>query len=137
YALGIDDYITKPFDEDVLLCKINAIMTRAGKEPATGDCFPLAIGEYRFDPLNQRLIYKGAEKRLTKKETEVLELLAGTKNQLVKRTYILNSVWGNDDYFTGRSLDVFVTKLRKYLENDPTVKIESIPTVGYILTDTR
>ncbi len=133
YSLGIDDYITKPFDEDELLCKIKAILNRVDK--VIDECKILTIGQYNFDYSNQSLIYNHSSKRLTTKETAILKLLSENKNKIVKRNDILSQVWGNEDYFTGRSLDVFITKLRKYLSQDKSVKIENIPTIGYILSE--
>jgi len=133
YSLGIDDYITKPFDEDELLCKIKAILNRVNK--VIDECKILTIGQYNFDYSNQSLIYNHSSKRLTTKETAILKLLSENKNKIVKRNDILSQVWGNEDYFTGRSLDVFITKLRKYLSQDKSVRIENIPTIGYILSE--
>lgn len=137
YSLGIDDYVTKPFDEDELLCKIKAVLMRVNDLDYDNDCKSFCIGEYLLDYPNQSLSYKKTQKRLTTKETEVLKILSEHKNEIVKRSDILLKIWGNDDYFTGRSLDVFITKLRKYLEYDSNIKIENVPTVGYILTDKK
>ena len=135
FNLGIDDYITKPFDEEELLCRINAILNRVDlKGDQCVDNY-FKIGEYSFDYENQLLMFNDQQKRLTKKENEVLRLLCLSKNKIAKRDDILLSVWNKNDYFTGRSLDVFITKLRKYLNNDTSLKIEGVPTVGYILSD--
>ena len=135
FDMGIDDYITKPFDEDELLCRIRAVISRkpdvGGKPSKMNEVF--TIGKYEFDSIKQVLSYAGSSRRLTIKENAILGLLCRSKNELVKREQIMIRVWGNSDYFTGRSLDVFISKLRKYLKEDPAVSIKTIPTVGYIL----
>lgn len=134
FNLGVDDYITKPFDEDELLWRINAIITRYNiqpKENTSTDKF--TIGLYEFDYKNQSLVFKDNQKRLTRKESEVLRHLCLSPNEIVTRDNILFSIWGDNDYFNGRSLDVFIAKLRKYLSEDKNVQINNIPKVGYIL----
>ncbi len=135
FKIGIDDYITKPFEEEELLYRITAILNRVGKKVPQFSTDNFSIGEFMFDTQNLKLTCKGIERRLTVKECEILRLLCVAKNKIVKREDIMDSVWGDNDYFIGRSLDVFVSKLRKYLENDPSVKIESIPRAGLILSD--
>ncbi len=133
YEIGADDYITKPFDEDQLLCKINAILKRVTtQEDKKTEIFN--IESFVFDYKNQLLKNKKSEKRLTKTENEVLKILCLQKNRIIKRDDILTKVWGNNDYFNGRSLDVFITKLRKYISEDPNIAIENVPTVGFKLT---
>ena len=134
FNLGVDDYITKPFDEDELLCRINAIINRYNVQPTeylNKDKF--TIGQYLFDYKNQSLILGNEFKRLTRKESEVLRHLCLSPNEIVTRDNILFSIWGDNDYFNGRSLDVFIAKLRKYLSDDNKVQINNIPKVGYIL----
>lgn len=136
FNIGVDDYINKPFDEEELLCRIHAILSRCAiqKDEAVvlGN---ILIGEYEFDYENLSLKIRDIDKRLTQKENEVLKMLAISKNKVVKRDDILISLWGNNDYFNSRSLDVFIAKIRKYLKADPTIKIENIPSVGYVLSD--
>ena len=124
--------------EDELLCRIHAILNRVewqeSSETEEGAFF--CIGKYQFDYRNQALHFGNDIRRLTYKECEILHVLSQSKNQITKRDHILTAVWGDTDYFHGRSLDVFIVKLRKYLQYDPTVKIENIPLVGYILKDT-
>jgi DNA-binding response OmpR family regulator len=134
FDLGVDDYITKPFDEDELLCRVNAIINRYNIHPENEiakDIFQ--IGNYSFDYKNQHLSFGEQSRRLTKKETEVLRHLCLSPGEIVKRDDILFAIWGDNDYFIGRSLDVFIAKLRKYLSDDEKVQINNIPKVGYIL----
>lgn len=137
FNLGGDDYITKPFDEEELLCRIHAIFNRVGNsrndEEAQVEEYP--IGRYLFDVRNQALVLNGNNDRLTYRECDVLSMLCAHKGKLVKRSDLLQKYWGKDDYFNGRSLDVFITRLRKRLAKDPSVKIENVPKVGYILQD--
>lgn len=134
FRIGVDDYITKPFDEEELLYRIRAIMNRIKHlhEVINGNNM-VRIGKFEFDSKNQLLIYENKERRLTLKESNILRLLSNSKNNLVKREEIMIHAWGESDYYTGRSLDVFISKLRSYLRNDPGISITTIPTVGYIL----
>jgi len=134
FDLGGDDYITKPFDEDELVRRINAILKRSYKvvEEPKSKC---KLGCFEFDHSNLELLHKGIVTRITKKEADVLIMLCSNRNTLVKREDILVKVWGENDYFMGRSLDVFITKLRKHLKPDPAIKIENVHGVGFILTD--
>jgi DNA-binding response OmpR family regulator len=135
FQLGVDDYITKPFDEDELLYRIKAILNRTHiqDEPTREDITQFTIGSYSFDSANQNLEGDGFSKRLTQKECDVLKILCLSKNEIVKREDILIAIWGENDYFHGRSLDVFIAKLRKYLKEDPSVTIENVPKVGFVL----
>jgi len=134
FDLGGDDYITKPFDGDELLCRINAIINRYNIQPEESNNKEMFdIGKYSFNYKNQLLSIENQSRRLTKKESEVLRQLCLSVNEIVTRDTILFSIWGDNDYFIGRSLDVFIAKLRKYLSNDPAVQINNIPKVGYIL----
>jgi DNA-binding response OmpR family regulator len=134
FRIGIDDYITKPFDEEELLYRVKAILsrTRLSNNTPTKKAV-IHIGKYEFDPSKQQLTINNNSQRLTLKENLILSLLSNRMNDLVKREEIMISVWGESDYYTGRSLDVFISKLRNYLKNDPAVKITTIPTVGCIL----
>jgi len=135
FHLGIDDYITKPFDEEELLCRIRAILMRASRGASIDKETKYLIGNYSFDYPNQLLVHPNETRRLTTTETEVLKVLCCSKNQIIKREDVLTAVWGTNDYFTGRSLDVFITKLRKYIKDDERLRIDSIPKVGFVLTE--
>lgn len=135
FQSGADDYITKPFETFELLYKIKAILRRSQIQShgRPDSCF--SIGLYRFDPKNQTLSIGHTVKRMTAKENEILKLLCLKKNQITKKDEILIALWGESDYFKGRSLDVFIARLRKYFANDPQVKIENVHSVGFILSD--
>ncbi len=132
FNLGVDDYITKPFDEDELLCRIQAILNRLeNRTKGKGEKIP--VGIYSYDNDNQCLCLNGDCRRLTRRENEVIQLLIQNKGQIVKREMILKAVWENSDYFSGRSLDVYISKLRKYFKDDPSIIIKNIPKVGFLL----
>jgi DNA-binding response OmpR family regulator len=134
FRIGIDDYITKPFDEEELLYRVKAILSRTRQSNnAAARKSVIQIGKYEFEPSKQQLSINNNTQRLTLKESQILILLSNRINDLIKREEIMISVWGESDYYTGRSLDVFISKLRNYLKNDPDVKITTIPTVGCIL----
>jgi DNA-binding response OmpR family regulator len=139
FRIGIDDYITKPFDEEELVYRIRAILART--RPTSSQQAKksiINIGKYQFDPANQVLTLDKYTQRLTIKECKILLMLSNHVNNLVKREEIMISVWGDADYYTGRSFDVFISKLRSYLKNDPAIRITTIPTVGCILeTDSK
>ena len=140
YALDADDYITKPFDEEELLWKIKAVIRRMpqnqpGLQAGKMETKPgiISIGKYMFDFANQSLTVAGKIKRITEKEADILNYLSDHRNNVVKREELLKDLWGQNDYFLGRSLDVFITKIRKYLKEDPGVSIENVFGVGFIL----
>lgn len=136
YDLGGDDYITKPFRIEELLLRINALLKRvAVKEQA--DPGPaqtqFQIGDYTFDYTTQLIHYKGLQQKLSTKEAELLRLLCLKKNAVLTREEALLSIWHDDNYFNGRSMDVFLSKLRKYLREDPKVEILNVHGKGYKL----
>lgn len=132
YDIGADDYITKPFDEDELWCKIVAISKRSEVVDTTIEN-NFQIGLYEFDFENLALRINEKIKRLTTREAELLKMLCQAKGNVVRREDILTLIWGENDYFAGRSLDVFISKLRKYFAEDANVNIENVIKVGYIL----
>jgi len=136
FHIGVDDYITKPFDEEELLYRIKAILSRIklnDDSKGLDEKMMYSLGAYEFDCEKQLLKHSSTQTRLTIKEARILKILCHARGRLVKREEIMIEIWGDSDYFTGRSLDVFISKLRKYLKNDTTIRITSVPTVGYIL----
>lgn len=131
---GADDYITKPFSLDELFCRIEVFLRRSKPEPETDTV--VQLGFYQFNYKNLTLaVSPDAVKTLTQKEAEVLRLLYLNRERVLKREEILTSVWGDDDYFMGRSMDVFISKLRKYLKDDPSVQIINYHGVGFRLEE--
>ncbi len=132
YETGADDYITKPFDEEELLWKIKAFLRHAPDLNAAATPQVVSIGRYRFDFSNQLLILDEHSRRITEKESEILHYLQSHRNKVIKREELLTSLWGENDYFLGRSLDVFITKIRKYLKEDGDISIENVFGVGFV-----
>lgn len=132
YGIGADDYITKPFDEEELLWKIKAVVRRMTENKIDPQNELITIGKYTFDFYNQSLIKSGIVKRITEKEGEILKYLSDHRNHIIKRENMLKDLWGENDYFLGRSLDVFITKIRKYLKEDTSLSIENVFGVGFI-----
>jgi DNA-binding response OmpR family regulator len=128
--LGADDYILKPCEADELVLRLQNILKRSQSlNLKSTEIIP--IGKYQFDYLNQQLIHLKKTQRLTEKEAQLLLYLLQNKNGLIKREAILNTIWGNDDFFSGRSMDVFVSRLRKHFSEDSNIKIESIRGLGF------
>lgn len=132
YRLGADDYIVKPFDADVLIYKISALLKRSEGESVSNQQY--YIGKYIFDARLREIKLDGVKQLLSPKEASLLQLLCEHKNELLPREVALKKIWGDDGYFTTRSMDVFITKLRKYFREDPTVEIRNIHGSGFILT---
>lgn len=134
FKAGGDDYLTKPFSHEELILRIEAILRRThGKADDPRDRDRFEIGTYTFDHRNLILSHPTEERKLTKKEAEVLRLLCMHQDQVLARELVLNMVWGDDTYFLGRSLDVFISRLRKYLKADPSVQIVNVHGVGFKL----
>jgi len=130
--LGADDYITKPFSIEELILKIKVFIKRKHISNVTTNDI-IKIGSYTYDHKNLSLNRDETAKNLTQKEGDLLYLLVKHKNNILKRSVILENLWGEDDYFLGRSMDVFISRLRKYLKEDITIKIENIHGVGFRL----
>jgi two-component system, OmpR family, response regulator len=133
FISGADDYITKPFFMDELLYRIEAILRRTANKVVRKKGEPYIIGGYTFDPLNQLLVFEGKQIKLTTKESELLELLCHHGNNILERNFALKTIWIDDNYFNARSMDVYITRLRKYLKKDPAVKILNVHGRGYKL----
>jgi two-component system, OmpR family, response regulator len=133
FRSGADDYITKPFSMEELIYRIEAIMRRSAGQTSNKKLDLYTIGGYTFEPQKQILIFKGQIMKLTTKESELLELLCQQDNQILERNFALKTIWIDDNYFNARSMDVYITRLRKYLKKDPAVKILNIHGRGYKL----
>lgn len=132
FKLGADDYIVKPFSMEVLVSRISAILRRVrGKKESEITVYK--IGKYTFDTQKQTLTCDGVTQKLTTKESELLSLLCMHINEILERNYALKSIWIDDNYFNARSMDVYITKLRKLLRNDPQIEIINIHGKGYKL----
>lgn len=133
FQIGADDYITKPFDSEVLLYKIKAVLNR--KLPEEEEVKVFEVGRFTYDS-EMRLLKLGTnERKLSPKEGALLKMLAAQKNQLVSRSDILKKIWKDDNYFTGRSMDVYLAKVRKYLKDDPKIAIVNVHSEGFRLVD--
>ena len=137
YQSGGDDYLNKPFDSEVLLYKIKAILQRKEtEENLEEDIFEFKIGKFDFNSKLRHLSYEGGEsQKLSPKESKLLKLLATHKNDLMSRELALTKIWRDDNYFTSRSMDVYIAKLRKYLKPDPNVEILNIHGEGFRLLE--
>jgi len=139
FKAGCDDYITKPFSSEELELRIGAIIRRCRQSAQNPEPLALnsgnvySLGKYTFDSFNHELRIDGKRISLTTKEVELLRVLYSHKNQLITREKTLKAVWGSDNYFIGRSMDVFITKLRKYLKDDPDISIVNVHGTGFRL----
>lgn len=134
FNAGGDDYITKPFSMEELLVRMNAILRRSNKaqfaDPTT---IEFTIGKYQFNSESQILICDGTPAKLTTKEAQLLRMLSLNQNEIVDRSYTLKTIWHDDNYFNSRSMDVYITKLRKYLQHDHNVEIVNVHGKGFKL----
>ncbi len=133
FNIGADDYVTKPFDTEVLICKIKAILNRDGQNAVNKSAEKYQLGNYEFDIKLRTIKKSDSLQQLSPKESELLQLLCDNKNELLSREVALKKIWGDDGYFTARSMDVYITKLRKYLADDPSIEIKNIHGSGFLL----
>ncbi|MBN1951667.1 MAG: response regulator transcription factor [Bacteroidales bacterium] len=130
FSLGADDYITKPFSIDELVLRMEVFLKRSRAVRGSG-VKVFRIGNTSYSFTDQSLSIGGSEVKITQRENELLNYLLNHSNQLIRREDILNSVWGDDDYFLGRSLDVFISRLRKIFADEPAILIENVHGVGF------
>lgn len=130
--LGADDYLVKPYSMEELVLKIEVFLQRSQKNGSQKNTV-YTLGDYTFDVVNYTIERSGSSTQLTEREAALLQLFVENKNTILKREKILTSIWGTDDYFMGRSMDVFISRLRKIFKNDERINIENIPRVGFKL----
>jgi DNA-binding response OmpR family regulator len=133
FKSGADDYLTKPFSMEELVYRIEAILRRSSHRESELPAEKYTIGQFSFDVSKQLLTFREESQKLTTKESELLELLCRHRNEVLERNFALKSIWIDDNYFNARSMDVYITKLRKYLKKDPRVEILNIHGKGYKL----
>jgi DNA-binding response OmpR family regulator len=131
FELGGNDYLKKPFSLDELVVRIEALLRPRNAFPAPSAVFE--IGKYTFDPAKQKLTFSGKDVSLSHREAELLRRLYQLRNQVLEKNVVLLELWGDDSFFNGRSLDVFITRLRRYLKDDPQIQIVNIRGIGYKL----
>lgn len=133
FSVGADDYMTKPFSMEELISRIEAILRRTQGSGQQNKQTEFDIGQFHFDANKQLLTLESNSVKLTTKESELLKLLCNNANNVLERNFALRSIWIDDNYFNARSMDVYITKLRKYLKDDPAVEILNIHGKGYKL----
>lgn len=135
FNVGADDYITKPFDSEVLLLKLKAILKRSADKTGVPGQKEFDLGKYHFNYDHRTIAFGTISQKLSPKEADLLRMLCTHKNELLPRQKALREIWGDDNYFNARSMDVFITKLRKYLKDDPNLDIINIHGKGFRLLE--
>ena len=134
FKIGADDYITKPFSTEEFILRINAVLRRSSSAPAQStDIHLFNFGAFEFNYGEQTLTFNQHTRYLTRREAEVLRMLCQHRNRLLKREVALKEIWGENDYFMGRSMDVYIAKLRKMLKEDPSISIINVHNTGFKL----
>lgn len=131
FTSGGNDYLKKPFSMEELIVRIHSLLGRLNK---TEEKEEIKIGLFAFNATKQTLVFQHKTENLTHRETLLLQLLSENRNEIIERSTILKKIWGDDDFFNGRSMDVFITKLRKKLQSDPSIQIINIRGQGYKFT---
>lgn len=132
FELGADDYLTKPFSMEELIMRIKAITKRASTSASKKEeKSEYVLGKFKFIPGLQKLVAGKTEHKLTFKENELLKIMCQHQNEIIERSIALKRVWGDDSYYNSRSMDVYLTKLRKYLKDDPSIDILSVHGKGF------
>ena len=134
FDLGADDYIVKPVDEELLIARIKAILNRF-EDDSSAEPNTFTVGDYTFDVEKRRLVNGDQEQSLTPREADLLSLFCERKGELLTRKHALKEIWGEKNYFNRRIMDVYISKLRKYLSDDPDVEINNVHSKGFILSD--
>lgn len=133
FKIGADDYITKPFSMEELIFRVEAILRRTSQDGQSGNQMEFKLGKFIFDTRKQTLSDETNTVKLTTKESDLLKLLCQNANKVLERNFALKSIWIDDNYFNARSMDVYITKLRKHLKEEPTVEIINVHGKGYKL----
>jgi DNA-binding response OmpR family regulator len=130
FQSGGNDYIRKPFSMEELIVRINNLLSLANKKTVSSNA-SILLGEYEFFPQKYELIFQETTKKLSYREAELLKIFSENRNFTISRKEILMKIWGDDSFFNSRNLDVYITKLREYLKNDPSIKLTTLKGVGY------